>query len=118
MKKVFVADDDFGHLYKLNTWFKKKGFYVRTFSQSQSLFDAFEELVPDIVMLDTNLSGKNSDEICKEIKSRYNHSVSVILSSVDESDLKKTKLGFADGRLHKPFDAEEMADLLKTCLLQ
>ncbi len=117
MKKVFVADDDFGYLYQLNKLFTRKGFYVRTFSHSQSLFDALEESLPDLVMLDMNLNGENGKEICKEIKSRYNNSVSVILSSDNQSSLKNTDF-FADGIFYKPFEIKQIDHLIDTCLSQ
>lgn len=117
MRKVFVADDDFGYLYQLNTMFKSKGCYVRTFSQSQSLFEALDESLPDLVMLNTNLDGESGKAICKEIKSRYNNSVSVVLASEDQS-LSKGKKGCADVVLYKPLDSEEISRLLNTILLQ
>ncbi len=117
MKKVFVADDNFDYLYQLNTMFKNKGCYVRTFSQSQSLFDALDESLPDLIMLNTNLDGESGSSICKEIKTRYNNSVPVILASEDESIVKEKKY-CADLVLYKPLDSEEISRLLSTTLLQ
>ena len=117
MKKVFVADDNFDYLYQLNTMLKNKGCYVRTFSQSQSLFDALDESLPDLIMLNTNLDGESGSSICKEIKTRYNNSVPVILASEDESIVKEKKY-CADLVLYKPLDSEEISRLLSTTLLQ
>ncbi len=117
MKKVFVADDNFGYLYWLNTQFTKKGCYVRTFSRSESLFEALDESLPDLVMLNTNLDGESSSSICKEIKSRYNNSVPVVVASEDQS-LLKGKNDCADAVLYKPLDSEEISRLLNTTLLQ
>lgn len=117
MKKVFVADDDFSYLFRLNVMLARKGCYVRTFSHSQSLFDAMEETLPDVVMLNKNLDGESGKAICKEIKSRYNNSVSVILAS-DNSFAFKSKNHCADVVLNKPFDSEEVSNLFNKIILQ
>lgn len=117
MKKVFVADDNFGYLYRLNNMFTKKGCYVRTFSRSQSLFDALDESLPDLVMLNTNLDGESGTAICKEIKNRYNNSVAVIFASENVS-LITEKNHCADAVLYKPLNSEEISRLLNTTLLQ
>ncbi len=117
MKKVFVADDNFGYLYEVDSLFTKRGCYVRTFSRSQSLFEALDESLPDLVMLNTNLDGESGTAICKEIKSRYNNSVSVILASDDQSFVGEKK-GCANAVVYKPLDSKEISRLLNSTFLQ
>ncbi len=115
MKKVFVADNNFGCLLMLHTWFKNRGYYVRTFSSSQPLFEALDEFLPDVIMLDENLQG-NGKEIGRQIKSLYGEHISIILSSGNSKNCKDADDFVVDGVLQKPFAMQQISQIINACM--
>ena len=89
MKKVFVVDDNFSRLLMLNTWFKRKGCDTRTFSNPKYLFDALEELLPDLIVVDKQLQEEEGTVICNHIKSVYSKQIPVIVVSANTPEYDK-----------------------------
>ena len=114
MKNIYVVDDDFDILFLLNKWFSRNGIFVKTFSSSAPLYQALQESLPDMIVLDINLHGEDGREICKQIKQIYPGQFPVILFSGNENLLKKFKDSLADGVLRKPFSLSEITQLLNT----
>lgn len=88
MKKVFVLGSNFSWLVMLNKWFKNKGCYTKTFSDSKYLFTALEESLPNIIILDENLIKEDGKAIRNQIRNQYGRKISV-LSVSNITDLEK-----------------------------
>lgn len=114
MRKLFIVDDDYDILLSLSIWFRKMGFEVGTFENSRSLYNALQESVPDLVLLDINLQGEDGRDVCKQIKTEMKADCAVILFSANYLALENCKDRCADGILHKPFELHEILQLVKS----
>ena len=73
--------------------------------------------VPDVVLLDLNLPGKNGDEVLEELKSdpELRHlPVVVMTSSRAEEDVVRSYDRHANAFLTKPVDPDEFVKLIQT----
>ncbi len=114
MRKLFIVDDDYDILLSLKIWFSKKGFEVKVFEQSKSLFEALYQSAPDLILLDVNLRGEDGREICKQIKSEFTLNRPVILFSANAQALENYQDNCADGILHKPFSLHDIYNLVNS----
>jgi len=81
-----------------------------------SLSEDKRKSLPDLILLDLNLPGKNGHEILKEIKddSRFRSIPVVILSSSDnERDVSRSYELNANSHVKKPRNLMEFANILK-----
>ena len=112
MKKVYVVDDEFEVLLSLSRWFMSKGCYVRTFSQSKSLFDAMYEAMPDVVVMDMHLKREDGMELCRQIKSKFPVQVPVVMYSASSQSVKEVKDSQADYLIQESAIRERITPLL------
>ena len=115
VRKLFIVDDDYDILLSLSMWFKKMGYDVDTFENSRTMFTALHRAVPDLILLDINLQGEDGRDICKQIKSDDKISCPIILFSANYPALEGLSKDYcADGILHKPFELQEILQLVKS----
>ena len=114
MRRLFIVDDDYDILLSLSMWFKKMGFAVDTFENSKTMFNALDQSVPDLILLDINLQGEDGRDVCRKIKSEDGKTCPVILFSANYPALEGSQNICADGILHKPFDLQEALQLIKS----
>lgn len=114
VRKLFIVDDDYDILLSLSMWFKKMGYEVATFENSRAMFTAMQQSVPDLVLLDINLQGEDGRDICKQIKTDAATKCPVILFSANYPALEGYIERYADGILHKPFDLQEVLQMVKS----
>jgi len=77
------------------------------------------ELIPDIIICDLNLSGKNGFEICELLKKdlRTSHIPVIILTASDDPESYSKALGSgADIFLTKPFNLKSLSQSIKSLL--
>lgn len=114
MRQLFIVDDDYDILLSLKIWFSKKGFEVKVFQQSKTLYDALYQDKPDLILLDVNLNGEDGREICKRLKTELILNRPVILFSANAFTLENYRDNYADGILHKPFSLQEIHCLINS----
>jgi CheY-like chemotaxis protein len=119
--KVLIADDDADFLEMHSAVLKNRGYTVFTAENSQECLKKFEEVQPDIIVLDVMMEQFDTGfEVCKTIKSK-NQNVPVILLtaigaqtglefSSSEEVLKFTK---ADILLDKPVSPKVFIDAIE-----
>ncbi len=116
VRKLFIVDDDYDILLSLSIWFKKMGYEVDTFENGRNLFAALQQTVPDLILLDINLQGEDGRDVCKQIKTNVASNCPVILFSANYPALEGYSERYADGILHKPFDLQEVLQMVKSHL--
>lgn len=112
MPAIFIVDDDTDILVSLESFFKKKNFGVKTFSNGHYLMDAIRQDKPELILLDINLHGEDGRSICYDIKMSISNAVKVLLISADPIALLGYEHSYADGIINKPF---AFADLERKC---
>jgi two-component system response regulator VicR len=109
-RRILIIDDDEDILDVLQIIFNDEGYNV-IISKSGEAADRIHEIVPDLILLDINISGsaRNGAQICTEVKERYaDRALPIILVSA-ESDISMIadKCG-ADSFIRKPFDIYQL----------
>ena len=108
-KKILIVDDEPDILEFLQIIFEEAGFLVVTTEKGDYLEKLKNGPLPDLVLLDMLLSGKDGREIVEQLKSqqRTKH-IPVIMFSAHPSAEKTALTAGADDFVEKPFDIETL----------
>ncbi len=108
-KKILIVDDEIGIRNLLSRVLRGEGYDVRTAGNGEEAIDETKEDIPDLVLCDIKMPGKDGIETLSELK-QLSEDIEVIMitaHSTVESAVAAMKLGAAD-YIKKPFDVEEM----------
>lgn len=113
-KVVWVIDDDQGLLENIHLLFSTEKLRGEFISQPTSIKDlCASRPSPALILLDIYMDGINGVELCREIKTNpKTASIPVLLMSADRHLTEKAMQAQADGVLQKPFDSEEVLELI------
>jgi len=116
-KTILVIEDDKDIRDSVTYALELEGYSVIS-SENAKILRALEEVNPDLILLDNWLtewkSDANGQQLSKELKSdpKTSHIPVIILSAV--SNIKEiAEAGMSDGYLKKPFDLQELFDVVK-----
>ena len=113
MKRIVCADDDPGLQEVFPLLCSRAGYEVKMFSNGEQLMEDLDDL-PDLYLLDKQLSGIDGMEICRYLKSRDStRNIPIIIVSASPNLDKLSKAAGADDFLEKPFQAKYLFELLK-----
>jgi len=118
---ILVVDDDLDMLDALRFMLEDEGYLVQTTEKgeyAESLRDGNGEL-PDLILLDVLLSGKDGRTICRTLKSQdeTRHIPIVMLSAHPDAEASSKAVG-ADAFVAKPFTIDLILDTIAGLLLQ
>ena len=112
-KTVMVADDNEGILAVTKIVLERGGYIAITTQDGNTVRDLKEPL-PDLLLLDIMLSGTDGSEICRALKSnKKTKDVPVLMFSANNNVKKISKTCGANGYLAKPFDINNLLELVK-----
>lgn len=113
-KKVLIIDDEKEILNILKTVLMKEGFKnIYTALDGKSAIRLFNDVSPDIVILDIMLPDKEGYDICREIRSESNIPILFLSAKTDEIDRVLGLSIGADDYITKPFSPKEVALRIK-----
>jgi DNA-binding response OmpR family regulator len=108
---ILVVDDDPGVLDALRVLFESEGYRVQTCEKGDyaaSLRDSARAL-PDLIVLDVLLSGKDGRAICRELKSgATTRHIPVVMISAHPGAEQSVKEVGADAFVAKPFAIDDL----------
>ena len=106
-KKLLVVDDEEDILEFLKVILEDEGYTVVTTDKDDFLKKLQDGTLPDLILLDLLLSGKDGREIVKYLKTneKTNH-IPVIMFSAHPSARETTKQAGADDFVAKPFEID------------
>lgn len=113
MKLIYVADDDTNIRHIITSFLKNEGFKVESFPDGEQLLTAYHHQIPDLVILDIMMPGRDGLQICDEL--RKLGTVPIIIVSARDSELDRITgitLG-SDDYLVKPFSPLELVARVK-----
>ncbi|HLX40864.1 MAG TPA: response regulator [Ktedonobacteraceae bacterium] len=114
-KKILVVDDDPDILDALKFGLEDAGYDVATTEKgeyAENLRDTNGGL-PDVIILDVLLSGKDGRLICKKLKSQdTTKHIPIIMISAHPNARQSVQLVGADDFLAKPFDLDELFEMV------
>jgi two-component system phosphate regulon response regulator OmpR len=114
--KVLIIDDDEKLRKLLKEYLEGNGFKVLTLADGSDVKKTLQKELPEMVILDIMLPGKDGLEVLKEI--RMDHTIPVIMLTAkgDQTDrIVGLELG-ADDYLPKPFNPRELLARMKAVL--
>lgn len=116
---ILVVDDDPGILDALRVLFESEGFRVQTSEKGdyvESLGDAARGL-PDLIVLDVLLSGKDGRLICRALKAAdATRHIPVVMISAHPGASQSVKEVGADAFVAKPFQIDDLLGIVETLL--
>jgi len=114
MKKLLIIDDEIGIRESLKNIFKREGFQILEAGDGVLGQKFLEKEMPEVVILDIRIPGKNGIELLKWIKENNFKSEVIIITGYADIDLaiQSTKLGAFDF-IEKPFSSERILITVK-----
>jgi two-component system response regulator AtoC len=115
--KILVIDDEPILRESLETALRTSNYEVDTARTGEEGLDRFKKENPDLVLLDHWLPGMNGDEVLRRIKEEDSDVPVIIMTAQGsiEMAVNSMKMGAFDF-LIKPFDLEQLEDLIKKAL--
>lgn len=115
-KKILVADDDAGIVDAMQILLTDEGYEVITTLDGEKIYEMYEQH-PDLVFLDIWMSGVNGNTVCRKLKDDdKTKAVPIIIFSANRDTEEIAMECGADGFLSKPFEINELLDIVKKYL--
>jgi DNA-binding response OmpR family regulator len=116
---ILVVDDDPAILDSLRFLFEDEGYRVQT-SEKGDYADSLRDDnggLPDLIVLDVLLSGKDGRAICRKLKSQdeTRHIPIVMISAYPDAERSSKEVG-ADAFVAKPFAIDDVLMTVETLL--
>lgn len=112
-KKVFVFDDNTDILDLCTIILEDAGYEIRTSATSNNIIDQVMAYIPDIIFMDNWLPDIGGIQATRELKSHETlKSIPVIYFSANNDVESLAGQAGADGYLSKPFDIQELEDII------
>lgn len=113
MKTVIFAEDDPAVQDAFSIMFERAGFQVTIMSNGHALLDASLYEIPDLFILDKQLSGIDGLDICRHLKQQdRTRKTPVIMLSASPLIARLAPAAGADGYLEKPFKMNDLLTLV------
>ena len=119
MKKLLLADDSITIQKVVGIIFSTEEYQLEMTDDGNSAFDKALAEIPDLVIADISMPGKDGFELCRAIKSEpslSNTSVLLLPGAFDHFDETKAGEVCADGWLTKPFESQALLDKVSQLL--
>lgn len=113
-KRVFVFDDNAEILELCTIILEDAGYDIRTSSTSNDIIEQVLAYIPDIIFMDNWLPDIGGIDATRALKGHETlKSIPVIYFSANNDVKTLAKEAGADGYLSKPFDIQELEDIIK-----
>ncbi len=106
---IFIVEDDASIRYGLEEVLKAEGFLIASCERGDEAISKIGESLPDVILLDVMLPGKNGYEICKELRTG-GCQLPILMLTAKGQEIDKV-IGLesgADDYITKPFGVQEL----------
>mgnify|MGYP001561344636 CR=1 FL=1 len=107
---ILIVDDNTNLLKSMKHILSKKTYKIFEASTAKEAFDLIDQFHIDIIILDINLPDLSGIDMCKNIKSRINNNILILLISSENISSEEQSIGFeagADGYIIRPISNRE-----------
>ena len=112
-KTILIADDDPGIVDALAQFLEEVGYAVRTTVDTTTI-GALADGLPDLILLDIRMSGRDGSEICKRLKSvDATRAIPIIIFSASKDTERIARDAGADDFIAKPFDMDQLVEKIE-----
>ena len=115
-QKILIVDDDVNIAELISLYLTKECFDTKTVHDGEEALTAFEQYMPNLILLDLMLPGIDGYQVCREVRAKS--SIPIIMLSAKGEIFDKVlglELG-ADDYMEKPFDSKELVARAKAVL--
>jgi len=113
--KILVVDDEILICELLDEFLSMIGYQVTTTTKGQEAISKFEEINPDVVMLDIKMPKITGIEVLRKIKEINSDTIVIMLSAFGDSNIVRESLQIgANYYMEKPIDLEGLKNILVT----
>jgi len=111
---IYIADDETDVCDTVKTVLIREGYKVKTFNDGYSVFRAFDEYVPDMLIIDVDISGADGESVCSSIRRKSSVPIIILSSRNTEADIIAGLASGGDHYLSKPFSPLELIAITKS----
>lgn len=117
-KKILVVDDEQDVLKIISLRLEKSGYEVICARDGREALSLARQMIPDLAVLDVYLPDTNGDDVARVMKSddRLKHIPIILISATAASVAERAKDCGAEGYIGKPFEPEELLNMVKKVL--
>lgn len=117
MKKILIVEDDVGIRETLNDLLEFSGYEVKVSCNGKEGFEQIIAFKPDLVLCDINMPILNGYELLGALNQRMSDELVptfiYLTAKLDKSDIRKGMNLGADDYITKPFDFNELIEIIK-----
>jgi two-component system response regulator RegX3 len=113
---VLIVEDEDSFVEALTLGLQREGFVVHVARDGAEALDLFDDLAPDLVLLDLMLPKVSGVDVCREIRSRSDVAIIMVTAKSSEID---TVVGLevgADDYVSKPYRLRELVARMRAVL--
>lgn len=114
--RVLVVEDEPSYAEALQVGLRSQGFDVTHLSDGASALSRFDELSPDVVLLDIMLPGMSGLDVCRELRLKTATPIVMLTALSEEIDAVVGLEVGADDYVTKPFRMRELVARLRAVL--
>ena len=115
-QRVLVVDDEPAFRDALEQALRKEGFMVHTAEDGEQAIALFDEIQPDLVLLDVMLPRMSGIDVCRHIRSVAETPVIMVSAKGEEIDAVVALEVGADDYVTKPYRLRELVARMRTVL--
>ena len=113
-KKILIAEDDRAILEVVKIILENEGYTTVSTDREETIFKIANTDAPHLILLDIWLSGHDGGKIAKELKTnKKTKNIPVVMLSANTETEKITIESGADGFLLKPFDIDDLLQIVR-----
>lgn len=114
--KILIVDDDENITELIALYLEKEGYNTKSVNNGTDAIDVFKSYLPNLVILDLMLPGRDGFDVCKDIRQVSNIPIIMLTAKGETFDkILGLELG-ADDYMVKPFDTKELTARVKAVL--
>jgi len=114
--KILIVDDDVRICRTLRSYLKREGYQVSIAANGEEMWRQFEEVVPDLILLDVVLPGDDGITLARELRKTSNVGIIMLTGKNDPVDqIIGLEIG-ADDYVTKPFDERQLLARIRSLL--
>lgn len=115
-KKVLIAEDDHNILVSLEFLMRHDGYDVRIATRGDEVLLCVRDFLPDLVILDVMLPGRNGFELCRDIRANaewIDTKIIILSARGRKAEVQRGLDSGADAYVTKPFATSELREQVR-----